>query len=127
MATADAALEGFTRQMKRLPPGAATVHDLRPWQRDGLPPGTGATAEDRHLVLRSARPLAARQQREHQRTARASSSPRAPTLGFISPTELNEAARLMNQRPRKTFGWKQPEKAMAEKLAAFRSIVAHET
>jgi IS30 family transposase len=36
-------------------------------------------------------------------------------------------ARLMNQRPRKTLGWKTPEEAMAEELAAFRSNVALET
>jgi IS30 family transposase len=34
---------------------------------------------------------------------------------------------LMNQRPRKTLGWKTPEEAMAEELAAFRSTVALET
>jgi len=33
----------------------------------------------------------------------------------------------MNQRPRKTLGWKTPEEAMAEELAAFRSNVALET
>jgi IS30 family transposase len=30
----------------------------------------------------------------------------------------------MNQRPRKALGWKTPEEAMAEELAAFRSNVA---
>ena len=34
-----------------------------------LPLATGAEAEDRHLVLRSARPLATWQQRKHQRPA----------------------------------------------------------
>jgi len=48
-------------------------------------------------------------------------------LGTISPTEPNDAARLMNQRLHKTLGRKQPEEAIAEKLAAFRSNVAHET
>jgi IS30 family transposase len=33
---------------------------------------------------------------------------------------------LMNQRPRKTHGWKTPEDAMAEELAAFKSTVALE-
>jgi len=45
-------------------------------------------------------------------------------LGTISQTELNDVARLMNQRPHKTPGWKTPEEAMAEELAAFRSTVA---
>jgi len=51
----------------------------------------------------------------------------APTLDTISPTKLNDAARLMNQRLRKTLGWKTPEEAMAEEPAAFRSNVALET
>jgi len=45
-------------------------------------------------------------------------------LSGISQTELNDVARLMNQRPRKTLGWKTPEEAMAEELAALRSNVA---
>jgi IS30 family transposase len=48
-------------------------------------------------------------------------------LGAISQTELNNVARLMNQRPRKTLGWKTPEEAMAKELEAFRSNVALET
>jgi IS30 family transposase len=47
-------------------------------------------------------------------------------LSTIGQTELNDVARLMNQRPRKTLGWKTPEEAMAEELAAFRSNVALE-
>jgi len=48
-------------------------------------------------------------------------------LGTISPTELNDVARLMNYRPRKTIGWKTPEEALAKELAAFRSNVTLET
>ena len=53
--------------------------------------------------------------------------PKGTDLSGISQTELNDVARLMNQRPRKTLGWKTPEEAMAEELAAFRSTVALET
>ena len=52
--------------------------------------------------------------------------PKGTDLSTISQTELNDVARLMNQRPRKTLGWKTPEEAMAEELAAFRSNVALE-
>ena len=45
-------------------------------------------------------------------------------MGTISPTELNDVARLMNQIPRKTLGWKTPEEAMAEEMADFNEIVA---
>jgi len=53
--------------------------------------------------------------------------PKGTDLSTISQTELNDVARLMNQRPRKTLGWKTPEEALAEELAAFRSNVALET
>ena len=53
--------------------------------------------------------------------------PKGTDLSGISQTELNDVARLINQRPRKTLGWKTPEEAMAEELAAFRSTVALET
>jgi IS30 family transposase len=33
----------------------------------------------------------------------------------------------MNNRPRKTLGWRTPAEAMAEEIAAFKSIVALET
>ncbi|MDP1575346.1 MAG: hypothetical protein Q8L76_01085 [Cypionkella sp.] len=48
-------------------------------------------------------------------------------LNDISQTELNDMARLMNQRPRKTLGRITPEEAIAEELAAFGSTVAPET
>ena len=53
--------------------------------------------------------------------------PKGTDLSTLSQTELNDVARLMNQRPRKTPGWKSPEEAKAEDLAAFRSNVALET
>ena len=53
--------------------------------------------------------------------------PKGTDLSTLSQTELNDVARLMNQRPRKTLGWQTPEEAMAEDLAAFRSNVALET
>jgi len=53
--------------------------------------------------------------------------PKGIDLSQVSQTYLNDVARLMNQRPRKTLGWKTPEEAMAEELAAIRSNVALET
>ena len=45
--------------------------------------------------------------------------PKGTDLSGISQTQLNDVARLMNQRPRKTLGWRTPEEATAEELAAF--------
>jgi hypothetical protein len=56
----------------------------------------------------------------------ANSSPRAPTLGTISQTKLNYVNRLMNQRPRKTLGWKTPQEGKAEVFAAFTSHAEYE-
>jgi IS30 family transposase len=53
--------------------------------------------------------------------------PKSTDLSIISQTELNEVERLINQRGRKTLGWKTPEEAMAEEIAAFKSTVALET
>ena len=105
----------------------AQEHDLRPRLGEDLPPGTGASAEDRHLHLAiRTRPGSVARTRTPT-GGYASSSPRAPTSGSISQTGLNDVARLMNQRPRKTHSWKTPEEAMAEERAAFRSTVALET
>ena len=45
-------------------------------------------------------------------------------LSDASQTWLNDVARLMNGRPRKTLGWKTPAEAMAEEIKAFSSTVA---
>ena len=50
--------------------------------------------------------------------------PKGTDLSDASQTWLNDVAALMNNRPRKTLGWRPPAEAMAEDLAAFRSTVA---
>jgi len=45
----------------------------------------------------------------------------------LSQTTLNDVARMMNDRPRKTLGWRTPAEAMAEELAAIKSTVALQT
>jgi IS30 family transposase len=124
--TADAALEGFTRQMKRLPavlrksmtydrgsemachPELARLLKIDIWFCDPHAPWQRGSNENTNGLLRQF-------------------FPKGTDLSTISQTELNDVARLMNQRPRKTLGWKTPEEAMAEELAAFRSNVALET
>ncbi len=52
------------------------------------------------------------------------SMPKGTDLSDASQTWLNDVARLMNERPRKTLGWKTPAEAMAEEIRAFSSTVA---
>ena len=53
--------------------------------------------------------------------------PKGTDLSDASQTWLNDVAALMNNRPRKTLGWRTPAEAMTEELTAFRSAVALET
>ena len=50
--------------------------------------------------------------------------PKGTDLSDASQTWLNDVARLMNGRPRKTLGWKTPAETMAEEITAFRSNLA---
>ena len=50
--------------------------------------------------------------------------PKGTDLSDASQTWLNDVAALMNNRPRKTLGWKTPAEAMAEEMAAFNEAVA---
>ena len=50
--------------------------------------------------------------------------PKGTDLNGASQTWLNDVANLMNNRPRKTLGWRTPAEAMADEIAAFKSTVA---
>jgi IS30 family transposase len=50
--------------------------------------------------------------------------PKGADLSDASQTWLNDVANLMNNRPRKTLGWKTPAKTMADEIEAFSSNVA---
>jgi len=120
---AGAALDSFTRQMKRLPammrksmtydrgsemachPELARRLKIDIWFCDPHSPWQRGSNENTNGLLRQFMPKGA-------------------DLSDASQTWLNDVANLMNNRPRKTLGWKTPAEAMAEEIAAFSSTVA---
>ncbi len=124
--TAEAALEGFTRQMKRLP---AVLRRSMTYDRGSEMACHPELARRLKIDIWFCDPHAPWQRGSNENTNGLLRQffPKGTDLSTISQTELNDVARLMNQRPRKTLGWKTPEEAMAEELAAFRSNVALET
>jgi IS30 family transposase len=124
--TADAALEGFTRQMKRLP---AALRRSMTYDRGSEMACHPELARRLKIDIWFCDPHAPWQRGSNENTNGLLRQffPKGTDLSGISQTELNDVARLMNQRPRKTLGWKTPEEAMAEELAAFTSTVALET
>ena len=124
--TADAALEGFTRQMKRLP---AVLRRSMTYDRGSEMACHPELARRLKIDIWFCDPHAPWQRGSNENTNGLLRQffPKGTDLSTISQTELNDVARLMNQRPRKTLGWKTPEEAMAVELDAFRSNVALET
>nr|WP_242628749.1 IS30 family transposase [Xanthomonas oryzae] len=121
--TAQHALEGFTRQMKKLPHfllgsltyGRGTEMTCYPelmkrlnidlWFADPHAPWQRGSNENTNGLLRQFMPKGA-------------------DLSKASQAYLNNVADLMNARPRQTLGWKTPNQALEEEIAQFNSRVA---
>ena len=129
--TAAAALDAFSRQMKRLP---------REVRRSMTPDRVRGRLHDRGSEMACHPELARRLKIDiwfcdpHAPWQRGSNEntngllrqfmPKGTDLSDATQTWLNDVARLMNGRPRKTLGWKTPAEAMAEEIKAFTSTVA---
>ena len=121
--TAQDALEGFTRQMKKLPHfllGSLTYDrgtemtcypelmkrlNIDLWFADPHAPWHRGSNENTNGLLRQFMPKGA-------------------DLSKASQEYLNNVADLMNARPRQTLGWKTPNQALEEEFAQFNSRVA---
>ena len=120
---AAAVLDSFSRQMKRLPaalrksmtydrgsemachPELARRLKIDIWFCDPHSPWQRGSNENTNGLLRQFMPKGA-------------------DLSDASQTWLNEVAALLNNRPRKTLGWRTPAEAMAEEIEAFKPRVA---
>ncbi|QOK90885.1 IS30 family transposase [Ralstonia pseudosolanacearum] len=113
--TAKDALEGFTRQMKKLP---AFLRESLTYDR-----GTEMTchvelAKRLNLDIWFADPHAPWQRGSNENTNGLLRQflPKGMDLSAVTQTQLNDIAKLLNGRPRQTLGWDTPEEAMAKEL-----------
>lgn len=121
--TAADAVDGFTRQLKKIPAflresltydrGSEMSHheelarrlDIDIWFADPYAPWQRGSNENTNGLLR--RYL-----------------PKGMDLSTVSQYTLNRIAGLLNGRPRKTLAWRTPNEALAEEIAHFEKSVA---
>jgi IS30 family transposase len=122
---ADAVLESFTRQMKRLP---AALRRSMTYDRGSEMACHPELARRLKIDIWFCDPHAPWQRGSNENTngLLRQFMPKGTDLGDASQTWLNNVAALMNNRPRKTLGWRTPAEAMADEITAFRSTVALE-
>jgi IS30 family transposase len=106
----------LTRQLTRLP---AELRRTLTWDqgKDGRARALLRRYQYRRLLLRPAQPVAARQQREHQRSV-APYFPKTADLSTYTRADLASVARQLNTRPRQTLGWRKPAEVFCRSVAS---------
>ena len=120
---AEAVLDSFTRQMKRLP---AALRKSMTYDRGSEMACHPELARRLKIDIWFCGPHAPWQRGSNENTngLLRQFMPKGSDLSDASQTWLNNVAALMNNRPRKTLGWRTPAEAMADELAAFTSTAA---
>ncbi len=121
--TAADALTGFTRQLSRLP---AFLRESFTYDRGSEMACHVELAKRLNLDIWFADPYAPWQRGSNENTNGLLRQflPKGTDLSAVSQTHLNDIAKLLNGRPRKTLDWKTPAEVMAEEMAAFHKHVA---
>jgi len=122
---AEAVLDSFTRQMKQLP---AALRKSMTYDRGSEMACHLELARRLKIDIWFCDPHAPWQRGSNENTngLLRQFMPKGTDLSDASQTWLNDVADLINNRPRKTLGWKTPAEAMADEIAAFKSNVALE-
>lgn len=121
--TAQDALEGFTRQMKKLP---AFLRESLTYDRGSELACHAELAQRLNIDIWFADPHAPWQRGSNENTngLLRQFMPKGMDLSGISQEELNHVAKLMNGRPRQTLGWMTPAEMMDKEIAAHAQRVA---
>jgi len=122
-ATAEAALESFTRQMKKVP---ALLRESLTYDRGSEMARHEELANRLNMTIWFADPYSPWQRgsNENSNGLLRQFLPKGTDLSKLSQIQLNDIARLLNTRPRQTLNWKTPEEAMAQELDEFQQRVA---
>lgn len=115
---AEAALESFTRQMKKLP---AFLRESLTYDRGSEMTCFAQLAQRLNIDIWFADPHAPWQRGSNENTNGLLRQflPKGTDLSLASQTELNDIARLLNGRPRQTLGWDTPEEALAKEMQMY--------
>jgi IS30 family transposase len=121
--TAQDALEGFTRQMKKLP---AFLRESLTYDRGSELACHAELSKRLNIDIWFCDPHAPWQRGSNENTNGLLRQflPKGADLSTATQTQLNDIARLLNGRPRQTLDWDTPEEALAREIQEFQNHVA---